>query len=412
MYNPGLLVETDSGHDGLKDRLRRVRFHPTLMSIRARIALALPILLLSLTAACGTEAESLPRSEERGFVIIESANPERPEFHDFGEVPHGEIAEHTFKMVNTDHFPITIRDILPACGCTIPEIYYIDEAGLRVTGNVRSKGEVLIVPPRATVYVTMKTDTTEIGVPNRDKLSMVRLRCDSKNTAFMTFELHLIAKLLFQATPFDINMGQIAHSSGGSSFSEIIASIPGSGAKIIDIESSDPSIETTLTESVRFGVTLWTLTTRIPGEYELGPHRSEVVLRTTDVDGEGDSGRFKLGVMAQVVEDVVAMPPTASLGSFPREDGRTVETTVRTLVPGHRLKILGSEISGEGADELTVTFSPASPDDAGSSTEWIVALTIAPGATRDVYGGVITLELDDPQYPTLKVPYTGRVITP
>lgn len=376
------------------------------MSNRALFA---PLLLLFF-ALFGCASEKAPNESPRGFVIVDSENLERPNFHDFGEVPHGEVANHLFKIVNTDPVPITIRDLDSSCGCTVPSIYYVDLAGHKVKGNVRAKGKILVVPPGATVFIDMKTDTTEVGVMNMDKLAMVRLRCDSKNTAFMTFELHLIVRLLFQATPLEISMGQIAASTGGSAFSEIIAAVTGSSARILDIQSSDPAIETSVTESIRFGTTLWTLTARVPANFTRGPYRSEVILRTTDPDGEGDAGRFKIGIAAQVVPDIMSAPHTASLGTFARSLGASVTTTIRTLVPGQRFKVAGYEVIGEGGDELEIELSPVDPDSQQRATSWVVSLSIAPGASLDAYAGKIELKLDDTQTPSFSLPFNGRVI--
>ncbi len=41
--------------------------------------------------------------------------------HDFGTLTEGEIAEYTFKFKNTGTAPLTIKNIITDCGCTVPE---------------------------------------------------------------------------------------------------------------------------------------------------------------------------------------------------------------------------------------------------------------------------------------------------
>jgi len=43
------------------------------------------------------------------------------EFHDFGEVPEGEIVEHTFTFTNEGDGPLIISNAAGSCGCTVPE---------------------------------------------------------------------------------------------------------------------------------------------------------------------------------------------------------------------------------------------------------------------------------------------------
>ncbi len=43
------------------------------------------------------------------------------EFHDFGEVPEGEVVEHTFTFTNEGDGPLIISNAAGSCGCTVPE---------------------------------------------------------------------------------------------------------------------------------------------------------------------------------------------------------------------------------------------------------------------------------------------------
>lgn len=42
------------------------------------------------------------------------------EFHDFGEIEEGIVAEHVFKFTNTGDAPLIISNAQGSCGCTVP----------------------------------------------------------------------------------------------------------------------------------------------------------------------------------------------------------------------------------------------------------------------------------------------------
>lgn len=41
--------------------------------------------------------------------------------HDFGKIPQGQPATHSFKITNTGDAPLVIKDVRPSCGCTTPK---------------------------------------------------------------------------------------------------------------------------------------------------------------------------------------------------------------------------------------------------------------------------------------------------
>jgi hypothetical protein len=41
--------------------------------------------------------------------------------HDFGKIPQGEPASHSFTIKNTGDAPLVIKDVEPSCGCTTPK---------------------------------------------------------------------------------------------------------------------------------------------------------------------------------------------------------------------------------------------------------------------------------------------------
>lgn len=41
--------------------------------------------------------------------------------HDFGTVIEGETVAHTYKIKNTGKSPLILADVIPTCGCTVPD---------------------------------------------------------------------------------------------------------------------------------------------------------------------------------------------------------------------------------------------------------------------------------------------------
>lgn len=41
--------------------------------------------------------------------------------HDFGKIPQGKNAAHSFKFTNTGDAPLTLKEVKPSCGCTTPK---------------------------------------------------------------------------------------------------------------------------------------------------------------------------------------------------------------------------------------------------------------------------------------------------
>jgi len=95
---------------------------------------------------------------------------------------------------------------------------------------------------------------------------------------------------------------------------------------------------------------------------------------------------------------VLRAPPAGS-------EARPARVVVSSLLPGHRLRILGVSLEGEAAERLAAEFQPLEVDGSGRSKAWSLEL----GSTGPIEGalarGTARVLLDDPQTPELTVPY-------
>ena len=65
--------------------------------------------------------------------------------YNFGEIPQGKPASHSFKITNTGDAPLVIKDVRPSCGCTTPKwprkpIAPGDTAEIKAVYDAKSKG--------------------------------------------------------------------------------------------------------------------------------------------------------------------------------------------------------------------------------------------------------------------------------
>lgn len=369
----------------------------------------------------GAKAPSVPTFDQPGLIIVRDENPEdsefvdsRPYFHDFGRQTGGRVLRHTFRFRNQDPVPVTITNLDASCGCTVPSISYEDLEGNVVRGlpSTTSSREILTIPPGAVASLTVRLSTDDVGEGNRDKLATVRMISDSQSTRFINFEVHVVVERLFQATPTSILKHQIPVGAGASGTSDIIRALSTNGARVLGLAEADYSpLEVEVIESQRFGEPVWTLSVVFPPGMPLGPYFREIVLRTTASGGVGENGVLKIPVRAQIVPDIIVVPPTVFLGNFEASEGKTMTAELKALSPGHRILVQEARLEGLSAEAesfVKVTASAINPDSQGRSAKWSVEITVSAGELPDVLGGRVRLDLDDSQTPTVSFPFSGR----
>ena len=276
-----------------------------------------PLALIAATSGCGHETTQA--AQEGSGLVIQNPTNERDYFVDFGEVPNGTKVKHTYQLLNTDSVPVTIQDMTPACSCTIPLISYRDESGEVVRGKRRGT-PVITLPPGVTASLEVEIDTNHVKVKNVDKLSAVLVRCDSLNTPYLRFEMHLIANEHFQVTPTTINLGNIPVSSGKSGSSDIITALPGAQVGIEELLEATEGLDVTIAELSPMGETLWRVQVSLLPPLELGPFKGELRLQTSSFSEDGEGIPVLIPVTGQVVPDVVMFPTL--LGLAAAEDGK------------------------------------------------------------------------------------------
>lgn len=370
--------------------------------------LLLPLFALALvsTSSCGSESSTEASPEGSGLVIQNPAG-DRPYFFDFGDIPNGTKATHTFEIKNTDSVPVAINDLQPACSCSTPAISYIDEQGELVRGN-RLETPVITLPPGVVAQLTVEVDTNFVKVKNIDKLSSVSLRCDSVNTPYMHLELHLVAIEAYQVTPTLINLKNIPVSSGKTAHADVVTAVRGSYYRILGVLETSEGLVARLVEREGPGEIYWQVQAVLSPPLEKGPYRGEIKLRSTGAEGVGDGDPLVIKVTGQIVDDVMMFPQVLGFNPVLDEQAKVAEGTLTALAPGHRIKVVDAFMTGESIEGFELNYEAITPDSEGRSQRWRVTVTPPANFEATMVTGSVQLTLDDPEIAPIEARFVYR----
>lgn len=331
------------------------------------------------------------------------ALPTRTYYHDFGSVALGDTLEHAFPIRNTDPVPVAITRMQAKCGCTFPEVRYVNDAGELVRSNPRGK-PVIVLPPgqEASLIVRVDTSLLQRHQHNIDQLATVQVATDSDNKRFFQLEAHYLPVIAFQATPMPIDLGRISRNAGGIGQTDLVRT-GAVDASVVGVGETPPDLRASVREENLFGSPLWVVEVELVPPLKPGPLHREFEILTENHDGT-EPLPVRAQVIANVVEDVdwdplrlVARPE--SPGGLP---GARME--VFSHVPGHRFLLGEARLEGQGTDQIDVAVHPVSRDPSGKSPRWRVILTTR-SAPADAWRGRVHIPLDDPARPEISFDY-------
>jgi hypothetical protein len=399
----------------------------TTRDFRLRAAL---LLVGGALAACEVHIER-PGGSDQGLIVLDDADgpaeqggaPEglddghghehgpadesivRSYFHDFGTVPDGSVASHTFRLQNSDRVPLTIQRIKASCGCTVPAIRYVDDQGVTHEGDPEADPEVLVLPPGAIADLDVRIDAHGVRSKNEHKLMQVRVTSDSLNDPFLTLECSILVEQPFRVEGDVLRIPRMPQSTGGRGFARIVQ-LGASNARVKSLGALPPGVTATLVEEDVIGRAVWRLEVEVAPPLSVGPFMDELELLTETADGQ-PAPSFRVKLQSSVTADITLDPTRVILRDF-RSDGLGAETTTLVCnVPGQRVKVLGADVEGSFREFIDVEWAPLQPDDKQRSARWTIRVTVKPGIEVDRFSGAITLRLDDPQTPELKLTYAG-----
>lgn len=329
----------------------------------------------------------------------------RPYFHDFGHVPDGEVVSHVFRLENTDPGPIAIRRVVPSCGCTVASIRYVRDDGEAVVGRMKPEADeaVLSVPPGVVAELEIQIDTRLIKVKNTDKLLITTVTTDSPASYYLSLETHIFVERPFTVVPDVLNAGGVAVNAGGKASVQIVQT--GTFAqRVSGLQEVPEGVHAELTHDDSLGQSVWTVSASFEPPLGLGPRTGVIQVATETVDGK-PADPIAVPFVVTGVPDLVCDPTRLILATDRSTEARG-EIVFRSLLSGHRFRILEARMPDEHASLLAASFEPIDPDSDGRSGRWKLVLTTKPPLPAgDVLAGELELALDDPQHPSATVPY-------
>jgi hypothetical protein len=377
--------------------------------------------VLALAAACAPEDSSKPAPGAasnstlidqltpgtRGLVVL---NPfgNRPTFYDFDRVPYGAQPRHVFRIKNEAAQALTIHDLLESCGCLRATVQYKSASGEVVAGSRARSGPVIVVPAGQEFELVCAIDTSFVENMNLDKLAQVRMRSDSPDAPYLTFELHLIVERIFRAVPLVADLGLIPRSAGKSLRSDVSTETRGALAKITGVESVEGPFTATADATHVGDEPVWIVDVNAKPGLPLGPVRGKVRLGSTGLDGTGTGPPFDLEVLGTVVEDIVPSPSVFAFGTYARGTTRTCKVDLEALAPEQTFRCGSMRLTGDHADKLRIERTALQPKDDGSARVWQFELTAPTDVPIGAFAGTVEIVTDHPAAVTVRVPYNGN----
>lgn len=370
-----------------------------------RAALGLALLLCAChrepaPADSGTGAGGplLPNYTDRGIVVVD-AQPQRPNFWDFDIVTYGDRPAHVFRLKNLDPDPVTIRSAVPSCGCL--QITLSSADGQQIArGGIAPDARPFVLATGSEIELRVTVDTSVVEKTNSDKLAWVRVVCDSKNTPYLAFEVHVKVLRDFLCTPRLVDLGEIPQGYDKRATGTLTPEDVHSPAALLGIERIEGPYTATLDETRIGEVRSWMLAVDAKVDAPQGLALGKVVIRTTGSDGTGSGRPFEVPLSGRVVPRIVARPAAVRMSLV--KDSATIE--LECLVPGQKVELKNVRFEGPGPD-FVGTFA-AEHLDGKQAAKWKIDLRLSGAGAQGGFTRTAVLELDDPQIPELRVPVT------
>lgn len=342
----------------------------------------------------------------RGISILDPQDPGRPYFHRVGPISYDVRRALTFQFHNGDPEPVDILGIQPACACIRP-VELTTEDGVR--GRLSGPGPLITIPSGGVARLELRLDTAIVAPEqqNRDKLVVVRIRTSSAESPFLMLEVSFKPERLFTMGRAELNLGAIPANGSAGSEVQILTGLPASPARILEVLESPPGMTIGLEELSTGGEPFWLLTAEVDPPTPRGALAGDIVLSTTNGEGWGEEGRLTIPVRGQVVDDVILEPATLSFGSAAR--GTTLEATLRSLLPGQRLLLSETELTGPSAPHLSLRAIPRSGDEQSGAPWWTLEVTVLESHPQGPVQAELWTRTNDPSYPEFRRPLVGSI---
>lgn len=347
----------------------------------------------------------LPPPRQAGLVVLEPDDPYHPDLIEFGTLPFGGSHNRVVRLKNLDPVPVTVRNVQAGCACTVPKLSTTDADGNVVYGDMRSRTNVLVVPPGAVAELELEVDTHRAPVKNKDKVVVIRIVTDSEQEPYLSLNVHLKVDTPLIVTPPLLGLPKVPQY-GGAEGAVVITPFGDSGRLPTEVLEVPEGLEATLTAPDPSNVARsWGLAVRVLPPVPLGMQEHKVSIGTTGPGGQGAGDPFEVLVRVTGVPDLQVVP--ARLALVPNQGAPTARCRVVSNLAGRSLVVTEAVVEGDGADSLEVELVPIQPDADGASSSWDVRLAAPEGTDATGWAGKLVLRFSDAQQPVLEIPFIG-----
>ncbi|MGH7906312.1 MAG: DUF1573 domain-containing protein [Candidatus Binataceae bacterium] len=343
---------------------RHLRF---IIAAALSIAISLAPFAVAQCANLPVHAQSLAQKKIAGpqpKLVI--AHP----VYNFGGVLNGPPVGHTFTIRNAGDAELIIGQVIASCGCTA------------------AKPTRTHIPPGQTSQIAVEINTKVLS--GQSEHTVMLLTNDPQNPKAV---LKLVGdvKLQVTATPPDLDFGKIAHGAGATR-NLVLTALNQKGFEAGAIKNSNPNIKIQQAQAAR-GEKGVTLKVALLKTMPVGPFVDTINIST-------NRAPVAVSVFGSVTGEINVDPPQVSFGLVPHR--QSAMRIVRLVNSGKRdVKLIGISTSN---DSVIVKVQPIAP-----GRQYKITLRLRENTPDGQVRGQLVLKTDDPEQPTVTIPYYGII---
>ena len=301
--------------------------------------------------------------------------------HDFGAQPRGDKLQHDFELRNEGAVPLEVREVRPACGCTVVEFDKTIAPG--AAGKVRASLDTHeFVGPIAKTIDVLSND------PSNPRLQLV---------------VKATVRPLVTATPGYARYSYVQHERPGT-LTQYLWAQDGHDLKILDVKSPYPFLKTSFREATaeerkpEGKGRQWRVDITLLPDAEVGTLGDFVEIRT---DHPKDS-LVRIPVSGFVRPVIAVTPPVANIGTRDlSKEGYTGKLKVANFAT-ETIAVTKVESDVPG---VTAKLEPVE-----DGRTYNVLMIFSPATPKGELNGKLRIHTASPKVPVVEVPLRGKVL--
>jgi len=210
-------------------------------------------------------------------------------------------------------------------------------------------------------------------------------------TPFHTLEMHVKVQQLIQATPWEIDLGEIPTNEVGRGTTDVIVAVADADVILREARPLSPQLEVMMTEERRLGRQVWVVEAIVEPGLPMGPWSGALQLIVDAPAFDPPVRRVDIPIRARIVTDIVLRPRKAFLV---KGNDRGVVFTVEALIPGTRFIIDTAALTECPSGLYSTTVTPVSPGTRGEAGKWNIQIKPTNVTPEGPVNAKLTVTLD------------------